>query len=106
MGERGCNRDDCPPAHTQVDSTTNCGKCNALVHLMCIGINHKTKVVLFHPNVKVFCNKCQKGEFESPKSIVMPSTFNRPINAKPSSNSQNIKASPAARQTSMVEYSS
>lgn len=54
----GCNRDDCPTTNLHPDNTTNCGKCNAIVHLMCIGIMRKTKEVIFHPSIKVFCRKC------------------------------------------------
>lgn len=56
--EKECSREECPPTNITTDSTTTCGKCNALVHLQCIGIMHKTKQVLWHPNIRIFCSKC------------------------------------------------
>lgn len=53
-----CSRDDCPSANVRIDSSTNCGKCGVLVHLLCLGISKTTEQVLFHKNIKIHCNKC------------------------------------------------
>lgn len=90
MGEgKCCNREDCPTANIQPDCTTNCGKCDAIVHLMCIGIVRKTKDVIFHPSIKVFCQKCSpidpkftpSSSLSTPKSIIKTSSF--PAKAQP-----------------------
>lgn len=53
-----CSRDDCPPSHIVKDRTVNCGKCGALIHLMCIGISISAKEILVSRNVIVVCNAC------------------------------------------------
>lgn len=68
MGEqKGCSRNDCPTTNVLPKYTTNCGNCNAVIHLMCIGINRKAKEVQFHQNIKIVCNNCVNGEFQLPK---------------------------------------
>lgn len=96
---KSCNRDDCPPTHIQHDSLTNCVICNDVVHLMCIGIQRKAKDVLFHPNVKVICNKCLDPKTKSSQSSA--TNKNSPI-VKQTLLSLNNKSN--ARQSSIIEY--
>lgn len=87
-----CNRDDCLPANIQPDSTTNCGKCDAIIHLMCIGIIRKTKDVLFHPSIRIFCQKCSRVD---PKATpAAPATPKNSSLIKASSLSQGPKVQP------------
>lgn len=57
-GVKCCSREDCPPENTKIECTTNCGKCERIVHLKCIGIEFETKQVLFHPNMRIYCQQC------------------------------------------------
>lgn len=75
-GEIECSRDSCPTASINPDYTTTCGKCNATVHLHCIGISHKTLQVLWHPNIRILCSKCIGGDKRTPKTPSTPSTPN------------------------------
>lgn len=63
-GNIKCSRDDCPPANLHKDYSAKCGNCGDELHLPCIGIDRKMNEVLFHRNVRVFCNGC------SAKSVV------------------------------------
>lgn len=53
-----CSRDDCPPSNIKKDCSVNCGKCNALIHLMCIGISKTASEVLIAKNVVILCDSC------------------------------------------------
>lgn len=96
-----CSRDDCPTTNIQLDGTTNCGLCNDVIHLMCIGIQRKTKDVLFHPNVMVICNKCMQLEPKM-KSTSSSSTIKQSPIIKSSSFGHNNKSNP--RQSSIADY--
>lgn len=74
-GNTVCSRDDCPPANVRKDSETNCGKCGVLLHLPCLGITKTTKQVLFHQNIKVFCNKCVQETSSSPAETSTTTTI-------------------------------
>lgn len=53
-----CSRDDCPSAFLSNDRETNCGKCNALIHLKCYGINITIFELFLHENMRLFCYAC------------------------------------------------
>lgn len=84
-GNKQCSRDDCPPANIRKDYTAKCGNCGDEVHLPCIGIDRKANDVLFHQNIRVFCNGCSvaapvasnKNNIMA-KSFVKPSSFSSP----------------------------
>lgn len=74
-----CSRDDCPPVNIHKDYIAKCGNCGDNLHLPCIGIDHKVNEVLFHRNIRVFCNDCSallsvgSNNAAVAKSIVKPS---------------------------------
>lgn len=80
-GIRKCSRDDCPPANIHMDYKAKCGNCGDDVHLPCIGIESKVHDVLFHRNIRVFCNACSmtspvgSNNMVAAKSVVKPSSF-------------------------------
>lgn len=105
MGEhKSCSRDECPAANISAESTTNCGNCDRVVHLMCIGINRKVKDVLFHQNIKIMCNKCVHGESKSskPKSTSTSTT----IPANKSTSNVAPKSSHRLQQSPIWQYAS
>lgn len=80
-GNKRCSRDDCSPVNVQMEYTAKCGHCGNELHLPCIGIEHKVNEVLFHRNIRVFCNDCSEslpvGAHTMPKahSVVKPSSL-------------------------------
>lgn len=102
---KSCSRDDCPVGHTHKDYTTKCGKCGNVLHLMCIGINRKTAEVIFHPNIRLFCNKCAKNGAEksskvSSKQMIETSTA---YSSPQSTNSSATNVLSTAKMDSMIK---
>lgn len=82
-----CSRDDCPPSNIKKDGTVNCGKCNTIIHLMCIGISKTASEVQISKNVIVVCNACVRYDNDS----VSPAYFTP-------------KSSKARTQRSILEF--
>lgn len=62
MTAKVCSREECPSASIKAERSTNCARCGALVHLLCIGINMAVSEVMWHANICVLCAKCCAGD--------------------------------------------
>lgn len=92
-----CSRDDCPRENVKMDETTNCGKCNATIHLKCIGINVKISELFHHENMRLFCNVCHTPN----KTTTTKSTTTTPSVTTPTSS---LKIS--SRQRQITDFTS
>lgn len=88
VGRAECSRDDCPPANIQRHYTAKCGNCGGDLHLPCIGIERKVSEVLFHRNIRVYCDGCSSllpvGMNVEAKPVIKPSTLTAAISGSSS----------------------
>lgn len=107
-GNRICSHEDCPPANSKRDRTVKCGKCDAIVHLLCIGIEKTVAEVFFHKNIRIFCNSCTGEPQSTPKTTPKQSTPKQSTPKTNNSNSSILKPSALVkvnqRQPHITEY--
>lgn len=69
-----CSRDDCRPSNIKPDRQTNCGKCNALIHLRCYGIIETISELFSYENMRLFCNACHEQNKTAMKTTTKSTT--------------------------------